>query len=462
MNAVSRVLGPSLSDALERQLIRFQTDRAVLYILMTRVWQIVSGPLSLLLIARHLSPETQGFHYTFYSLLGLQTFIELALHLVIVNVTSHEWAGLSLNEKGEITGNAESVSRLVSLGRQVFSWYAWATAVFVLAVGTIGYVFFSRVPATGSIPWQAPWFALVVISGLMIWTLPFNSILEGCNQMAPVNKFRLNQAILGSLAFWLALACGAGLWSTVISLATALVRDLWLLLVRYRRFFQSFFAPPTGSTIDWKSEIWPMQWRLALSGVVNYFAFSLYNPVMFRYHGPVVAGQMGMTLQIVTTLQVLAYSWVYTKVPRFGMLISRKDYSSLDRMWVKSTLVSVAVMLLGAAGAWAVVYGLHVAGIGLAQRMLEPKPTALFLAAATLMLVSQCQTAYLRAHKQEPILVLSVSSSLLIGLLVYLLGKHWGPLGAAGGYFAVMVGVIVWETQILLRCRRQWHQEAAA
>jgi hypothetical protein len=73
------------------------------------------------------------------------------------------------------------------------------------------------------------------------------------------------------------------------------------------------------------------------------------------------------------------------------------------------------------------------------------------------MQVSQCQTAYLRAHKQEPIWVLSVTSSLAIGLLVWFLGSRCGPVGAGAGYLAVMGVAVIWETIIWFRFRAQWH-----
>jgi len=53
-------------------------DRAVVLTLFTRAWQAIAGAISLLLIAKFFPPETQGFYYTFLSLLDLQIFIELA------------------------------------------------------------------------------------------------------------------------------------------------------------------------------------------------------------------------------------------------------------------------------------------------------------------------------------------------------------------------------------------------
>jgi hypothetical protein len=63
---------------------------------------------------------------------------------------------------------------------------------------------------------------------------------------------------------------------------------------------------PIAVCMDWKSEMLPKQWRLGLQGDMNYFVFGLFTSVMFNYHGPVVAGQMGMSLQLVVAAQSIA------------------------------------------------------------------------------------------------------------------------------------------------------------
>jgi hypothetical protein len=435
---------------------RAEIDRAVALSILARGWQVLAGPLTLYLIARTLSPATQGFYYTFASLIALQSFVELGFSAVIVNVASHEWASLGLDEHGRISGAPEALSRLVSLGRLVFKWYAAASALFVAGAGLAGWAFFAREGATG-VAWQAPWFAQVLLAGLSLWLLPITSLLEGCNQVATVQQFRLLQAIAASIGMWIALALGAGLWAGVVSSAILLCRDLTLVLLRYRAFFRPFLRPPEGAPMSWRKEIWPMQWRLAVSGLFGYFAFSLFNPVMFRYHGAAVAGQMGMTLALTSALQALAGAWVQTKVPRFGMLIAKKDYGTLDRFFWKTAAISVAVMLTGVVAVWLGVAALRMAGHPLAQRVLPPLPLGLFLVATAVLHVSTCETFYLRAHRQEPILALSVVMGTSIGLAVAGLGSRYGPTGAALGYLAVVVLCTLWETQIWLRCRANWH-----
>jgi len=135
-----------LTNLFNRLMQQAEVDRAVIFVVLTRGWQLLTGPVTLVLIATYFTPEVQGFFYTFASLLALQSFVELGFYLVIINVSSHEWAHLGLDENGYLIGEPKALSRLVSLGRLIFKWYAVASVVFVIAVGIIGFIFFSQTP----------------------------------------------------------------------------------------------------------------------------------------------------------------------------------------------------------------------------------------------------------------------------------------------------------------------------
>ena len=153
-------------------------------------------------------------------------------------------------------------------------------------------IFDSGLRTGEDVVWRDPWRLLVLSTGLLLWTLPFNALLEGCHRVASVYRFRVIQAIAGNLTAWSVLLAGGGLWAVVASSWVRLACELVFLLVGYRSFFRPFFSPPEGPVVAWREELWPMQWRLAVSGVFNYFALNLFGLVMFHYHNPAVAGRM--------------------------------------------------------------------------------------------------------------------------------------------------------------------------
>lgn len=447
-----------LGNVLRSLVRREDLDNAVVYALLTRAWQFLAGPITLLFIANFFTGQEQGFYYTFASLAALQSFVELGFFIVIINTASHEWASLSLSPHETIEGDHTSFSRLVTLGRLAFKWYGVISLIFVVGVGMLGMYFFSD-SSTNEVHWQSPWWALVILTGILLWASPFNSILEGCGQIGTVNQVRLQQAIVSSLALWLTIWMGGGLWAAVALAGTCVLRDFYLIFIQYRGFFASFLKPCPQTGLSWKKELLPLQWRVGLSGFTSYFAFFLFNPVMFHYHGANVAGQMGMTLQIVSAMQMGAIAWVQTKIPGFGVLISKKQYGDLDQLWLRTLSVTFILLFCGAVSFWFFIYLIDIFDVGFSERLLKPLPTAFLLLAAILMHISYCQSAYLRAHKRDPIVIMSVTSSLAIGVLVWFLGKNFGPTGATAGYlFVAACYIIPYETFIWFRCRKQWHK----
>jgi Na+-driven multidrug efflux pump len=448
------VNGTASRGVLRRFINRWEVDQAVFYSLCLRFWQFLAAPVSVLLIGTFFSPEIQGYYYTFASLVALQSFFELGFHVVIINSSSHEWARLTLDDAGRIRGDPDAVARIISLGRLLFSWYGVLAVLFAVVVGFIGAWFLAEDGGT-PIPWAAPWTGLVIASAGLLWTLPFVALLEGCGQIAVVNRYRVFQAATCNLAVWTCILLGGGLWAAVAASAARLAWDLLLLLVRYRRFFADFLRPPAEAGFDWKTELWPMQWRLAVGGLFNYFAFSLFTPVLFHYYGPAVAGQMGMTWQLVMMLQAAALAWVQTRAPLFGRLVAKRDFRELDRVFFRLTWISLLVVVVGAAAIWFGVWGLNFAEFRFAKRVLDPLPTALFVLAIVVCHVPNCATFYLRAHKREMLLPLSVVSSLLIGGTVWWFGSLYGPLGMACAYLVVVSSVVLpWQTSIWRQCRK--------
>lgn len=432
-------------------------DQAVIFTLLTRGWQATAGLVTLLLIANYLTPEVQGFYYTFSSLLALQTFVELGLYVVIVNLVSREWSKLLL-DNSIVVGDADALSRLASLIRFVIKWYSVVSLLFVIGVGVTGHAFFMQ-SDSNQIAWIAPWWCVIILAGLQLWMMPMLSVLEGCNQVVAVNRFRLIQTVIEAIAVWGLFIAGAELWVTVGLLAVKVATTLFFLLAKYRLFFSSIFASAGLAVISWRDDVWPMQWRLAAQGVVNYLALSLFTPVMFHYHGATVAGQMGMTLQVISVIQLMGLAWIQTKVPYFGMLAAKNEYAELDRVWRRASIRALSFTFSGSLVLWFVLFTLGEMNYSLALRMLSPLPIAIFLLGYGLLQVTNCQVAYLRAHGREPFLVVGVVGGLLIGAFVYFFGSKFGPSGAAMSFTAVVsfftlpFGSLIW-----MRRRQEWQK----
>lgn len=472
--------------------------QAVYFALLTRLWQFIAGPITLVLIARFFSPETQGYFYTFASLMGLQILFEMGLHTVIINMASHEWARLSWRPGQGVEGDEIARTRLASLARQATFWYGWASVGFGIVIGLGGSVFLNNGPLA-SPQWLPHWLLLVLLSSLQLWTMPLISVLEGCNQVTAVHRMRVVQAVFGNLVVWGVICLGGGLWAAVGSAVVKLSCELYLLLGPYHRFFRSLHFPirvvpstsmsldgeqepsivlsPTSvglapaseevsTKIDWWREVWPLQWSVAWHSVLQYLAYFLFPPLMFHFHGATCAGQMGMTWTVLTTLQYAAFSWVQTRTPLFGMLIAERKFTVLDRVFFRVAGVSLGVLGAGCMGVTVGVLWLswqdYEWSVALCERVLSPAATAWFAASIFLIGTFQCLVSYTLAHKRNPLLVVSVSGNVLVLLVAGLAGALYGPVGAGFGLFVILaVWTLPGAIWIWARKRREWHENHA-
>jgi O-antigen/teichoic acid export membrane protein len=451
------VMLPRLNGNLWKLLRRAEIDRAVLFGIVTRIWSLVASPLTAILIATKFTAQLQGYYYTFASLVALQVFVELGLGTVIVQFASHEWSKLSLDENGRIIGDNAALSRLTSLAGIAAKWYLTGAAIAALGLAIGGYLFFEK-SSQNNISWIAPWLTLSFLTAVTICLVPVWSLLEGCNQVSNVYTCRFIQSVCVNISTWFAILAGAKLWTATISSIVTISSATVFFFTMYRQFLKTlFFTHPAGPRIEWRAELLPMQWRIALSWLSGYFVFYFFTPVLFKYRGPVAAGQMGMTLSLASVLTSITFAWIAPRAPRFGILIAQKDYKQLDALFWRLVKIVSVVTSLGAASIWAFVYILNKLAPPLASRILPPLPAGFILLATAIIAISFPFSNYLRAHKKEPLLFVSVLSGILIGSSNIILGKYFGTTAMAAGYLVITIFVIPLVILVWHRCRTTWH-----
>lgn len=432
----------------------------------SRGWQFLAGPITVVLIGLYFSGEVQGYYYTFWSLIALQTIFEFSFQPVIVNFASHEWGQLSQQSESQPDTDAPSdnqppaISRLASLLRGSLLWYGVAALLFFLVIGTAGFYFFAQGESSQRLSWKPAWWALVGFTAVNFWTIPFIAILEGCGQVRSVYRLQFARAVLGNLAVWILIPLGAELWVTVAVAAVKLLCEVLWLICFHRELLRTLIARPTGERVNWRVEVWPFQWRIGFKGLLGFLNTALMNPVVFFYHGEVSAGQFGMTWQIFSSLEAACMSWIRPRTATFGALIARREYKELDRIYFRLLSISSAFLALGSTALVALILLLNHLQVGLAARLLSPLPTAMLAVAIVVLMVLESQWIYIHAHKRSPHLALATFGALLSGGLTWWLGRQYGAIGVSAAYLIMTTGFYLplWSA-VWQACRVRWHQE---
>lgn len=455
-----------IADILTNFAHKIGMDKSIAYSSGSRVVQGLTGVVSVFFITTFLTGIEQGFYYTFGSILALQIFLELGLTGIMTQYVAHEVSHLQLNADCQYEGEAKYKSRLASLVHFCVRWYAVLAAVGFVFLLVVGFIFFSHYgdEHSSTVSWKLPWLLICFGTALNTFQAPFVSIFMGLGKVKEMSKIGFWQQVILPVANWIGFALGFKLY--VLGICSVMSVVIWQAYVwksGQAKIIVNLWKSDITDRVNYMKEIFPYQWKIAISWVSGYFIFQLFNPVLFATEGAVVAGQMGMTLQLLNAIQAFAMSWLNTKVPLYSQLIALKDYLQLDKIFNQTLRQMVAVCMVLLVGFFVIIWLLNVTqlqfnGHVLAERFLSYLPLLLMMIPVFLNQYTNSWATYLRCHKQEPFLIISICGAFAYGLSTLLLGKWFGLYGITIGYCLLSILFFPWGYWIYKTKKSEWHQ----
>lgn len=439
-------------------------DKAIAYTSGSRIVQGFTGVASVFFITTFLTGVEQGFYYTFGSILALQVFFELGLTGIMTQYVAHEASHLNLNTEKEYEGEEKYRSRLASLLHFCVKWYGILAILIFVFLLFAGYFYFNQYGDNQgeSVEWRGAWLLICVATSLNFLYSPLTSILNGLNFVKDTSKIGFWQQIFVPACTWIGLATGFKLYVTGIGyLINAII---WIIYV-YRhglyKILLNLWRVQIVERVSYLKEIFPYQWRIALSWVSGYFIFQLFNPVLFATEGAVVAGQMGMTMHALNALMALTQSWINTKVPRLSAFIAQKNYKDLDSLFYTTMKKMLGIGTFLMLAFIFVVYGIqHIEMFTrFGERFLPIIPLILMCWSCWTMFPINCWATYLRCHKKEPLLLSSVVVAILCCISTLLGGNLYGLYGIVIGFALLRFVSLTWIYSIFKKKKYEWHGE---
>jgi len=435
-------------------------NQAVGFSLLARSWQIAAGPVTLLLVASYFNVAEQGFFYTFSSVLALQVLFELGLAFVINQFSSHEFTRLSWGKSGDILGAKHSKDRMHAIIKYAVRWYLVVALLILLFVLPFGLFFFGKHEIVNlQVSWQLPWILLVVAAAMYLPIIPILAAIEGSGQVAQINQLRLAQGFFASILTWAAIYGGLGLFAAAVTFIVNVIISLTWMISNYRILLTEALLTKhidNKPAFSWGIEVWPMQWRIAVSWISGYFIFQLFTPILFYFHGPAIAGQMGMSLVVANVIAIIPLIWLQANSPAMVKLVSSKNWLALDALYAKVFWQSTLVSLTGVISISVLLYVFS--AHPLIHRLLPLMDMIYLLIALFLSHVIGALAHYLRMHKREPFMVLSVIGAVLTALSMWFFGRLYASTGMV---ISLMLINLVYGLPSALwlwqRSRKLWH-----
>lgn len=441
-------------------------DKAIAYTSGARIVQGVSGVGTMVFLSTFLTRVEQGFYFTFNSILALQVFFELGLTGIMQQYVAHEVSHLTLDDNKEFQGDNQYRSRLASLVRFCLKWYSVLAGIVFVFLIIVGNMYFSKYGDSQStdVEWKLPWLIICIGTSVCLFQSPLTAILRGLGYVKDMSKIGFYCQVINPICIWIGLVFGLKLY--VMGIGYVLSVAIWQVYVIRKglyRILTNLLKTEISERVSYSNEIFPYQWRIALSWISGYFIFQLFNPVLFATEGAIVAGQMGMTLHALNSIQSLSLSWINTKVPVMSKLIALKEYVKLDIIFnqtLKHMVLVCSVLLVLFFGFlwWVNVSQLEFNGNILANRFLGYVPTLLMMVPIFLQQFTGAWATYLRCHKKEPFLINSVVGGLLCMASTIVLGNIRGLYGITIGYCCIQIFLCFWAYKIYISKKQEWHK----
>ena len=387
------------------------------------ILRLITGPMSMILIPMYLTQETQGFWYTFISLSALSLFADLGFSTIILQFAAHEFAHLKLAPSRVVVGDAFHKHKLASLMCFALRCGFVLTVIVFPLIFAVGWFLF--VSKTSESFWLFPWLVYLVGSSLSFINSLLLCLIEGCDSVAEVHTIRGVTALTTTVVTLSLLLFNYALYSLALGMLVGQLVSAFILIVRYGQFFRDLLKEGANNPYQWRPEIFKLLKRYAVSWSFGYLIFQIYTPLSFRFHGPVEAGKVGITLALWTAIFNISLLFITVITPRMNMLISSKSWRDLDRIYLKNFKYTLLTFLLGGLITMVLVFIGYPAKI-MTRFLGITTMASLFIMWFNQLLVSSW-AVYIRGHKIEPLLAPTVCIASISAVATYLIAKYAQP-----------------------------------
>lgn len=428
----------------------FSINKALIWALVFKAWLLLKGPASLFFLIYFLSPAEQGYWYVFINLSALMLFAELGFNTITTQFVSHEYALLKL-EDGVITGPRYNIDRLFELIKYAVRFYLIVLPVAIIVMWIFGVFVLGKEKQIGLI---LAWFVYAFLGAANLLLSLIQYIYQGLDKVEDIQKNILAGSVTMALSSWILLVLGFKIWSLIIGNLIGLIVMSFFLLKKTKRFWLQFFQHKVSYKSDWFKEISGLQGRYAVSWISAFFMSSFITPIVMYFSGPVAAGKVGMTLSITSSLINIPGSWGMVRIPQFNILVSQKNKELLDKLFKKIQKQSTVVYLAGIF--FLAIFLIFIFPVlGWDKRILPLSNFGVLLLAGFASLSTANMAFYLRAHKEEPYMWLSVANGVITSILVISALYFFSSVSIAINGYALTQVIIFYFAYLIFKKKKE-------
>lgn len=427
--------------------------RTSFFIITQRLTAFLVGAIVFFIVLSVANLTDLGFYFSALNFAALIIFFELgATASIIPSINQEQSSGYQIESKT----NTKSLKKISGIYNYYFSYFNKVFYFSIFSLPLIGIIFFKIFSISDFFHMGIPWLILI-FSYCYGVKLNFKFIiLESFDLMEYVAKIRIIQHIL-SIVFLLFFFNREN-FLFVISIYHFLIVLIGSISVNYKyKYLFNKLKSTNHDKTPVSYKIRNFRKKISISWIFGYFAYQLFNPFLYHFHGAAESGMFGMIIYINNFFSSISSSFAHAIYPKMSRLNSNKQ-SSVS-IFKKSFVSSVSLYLLILVLSLYIIYlfPYEITYLNMIKEKLPPFFIfAITLFAGFIIFVISLFAYYVRSYVDEPFMFLSIASGLSTLILVILFIPFYGITAASFIYFFVSL-IIAFPLSLIILCKKLKH-----
>jgi hypothetical protein len=448
----------SISQSIIDFFVHLINDKDLLNTSLNQGFKIIAGPLLLVFIPLFLSPEIQGYWFSFISLSALSVLADLGFTIIIMQYSAHEFAFLKVENNILVPIHPKDRIHLEKLSSLLKFSINWVSKIIIIAfpiILTIGFLFFNS--DGGEIEWRLPWIIYTFGAALNFVNYLILSFLEGCNNLAITQRFRFYNILINYCFIFLLLYLGANLYALAISILISSILTVIIIFLRFKSILKQLWNISITANYNWSTEFWLFFKKYSVSVASGFLVVQIFTPLSFIFYGAISAGKVGLTMGICTAIFSLSQIWFISISPRVNILTSQKKWELVNKLLNERQALAIGTYLIGIITfCFAYFFIQNSIFFELTNRLLPLLGIVILLVSWLLQIPVYTMAMSLRAHKKEPYTLLSVVSSIIVVILTLLIVNYLPEQFIFSGLLISIVFTFPFALSIYRKKKSEW------
>ena len=310
------------------KLFNFLLDKNFSSTILNNVAKLIRGPIAAFFIILYLNPVEQGYWYAFQSLLVFIAIGELGFSKIVTLKVSEYVTKLKGNKRTSIfKNNIKNLSSFIFINYILYFVIA-LLSFFIIYILVIS--FYNEWPQS----LKETFFICLLFSSLSLFNTLQGAIFYGLNLVywKNIQEFIFGITFTASLVLFLYL--DYKIYSLVFSILLANLSCQLFFIKYYIKWINKMFKYVDFNLgVNLLKDLKFLQIKYGLVTLMSLYITNSIVPFAIKYFNPVLAGQIGFSYFIISSLTILSYTFFYIKYPNILELINN---NKLDEVYKKS------------------------------------------------------------------------------------------------------------------------------